>query len=109
MGLRITVLIGAFALLYGALGFKMYDLQLRQGEALSAKAASIHELAGKLAPKRGSIYFTDKDGGRIQAAINKDYPSIYAVPKEITDPAQAASILDGIIGRSESELVRILS
>ncbi|MDP3991864.1 MAG: penicillin-binding protein 2 [Candidatus Colwellbacteria bacterium] len=109
MGLRITVLVGIFALLYGALGFRMYDLQLRQGEALSAKAASIHELAGKLTPKRGSVYFTDKDGGRIPAGINKDYPSIYAIPKEVTDPQGAAGILAGITGKNESELVKILS
>src|SRR3989344_8053355 len=98
MGLRITVLISAFALLYGALGLKMYDLQLRQGESLSAQAASIHELAGILTPRRGSIYFTDKDDGRIPAAINKDYQSIYAVPKEVTDPAQAPIFLPGLLG-----------
>ncbi len=109
MGLRITFLVGFFALLYGVLGFRMFDLQLRQGEALSAQAASIHELAGKLAPKRGSIYFTDKDGGRIQVAMNKDYPSIYAVPKEVTDPGRAAGILAGVTDKSESELVKILS
>src|SRR3989344_7936696 len=109
MGLRISFLIVVFAVLYGALGLRMYDLQLRQGESLSAQAASIHELAGILTPKRGSIYFTDKDGGRIPAAINKDYQSIYAVPKEVTDPGKAAGILAGITGKSEGELVKILS
>src|SRR3989344_8325056 len=98
MGLRITFLIGAFGLLYALLGFRMYDIQVRQGEALGAQAASIHELAGLLTPKRGSIYFTDKDGGRIPAGINKDYQSIYAVPKEITDPAQAPIFLPGLLG-----------
>lgn len=87
----------------------MYDLQLLQGESLSAKAASVHELAGILTPKRGSIYFTDKDGGRIPAGINRDYPSIYATPKEVTDPQRAAGILAGMTGKSESELIRILS
>ena len=109
MGLRITVLIGIFALLYGALGLRMYDLQLRQGESLSAQAASIHELAGILTPKRGSIYFTDKDDGRIPAGINKDYPSIYAVPKEVIDPERTARILADIVGKSEGELIKILS
>lgn len=109
MGLRITVLIGVFALLYGALGLRIYDLQLRQGESLSAQAASIHELAGILTPKRGSIYFTDKDDGRIPAGINKDYPSIYAIPKEVTDPKRTAGILANIVGKSEGELIKILS
>ncbi len=109
MGLRITFLIGAFGLLYALLGFRMYDIQVRQGEALGAQAASIHELAGLLTPKRGSIYFTDKDGGRIPAGINKDYPSIYIIPQEVTDPQKAASVLAGVAGKSESELVKILS
>src|SRR3990167_83267 len=103
MGLRITFLIGVFGLLYALLGFRMYDIQVRQGEALGAQAASLHELAGLLTPKRGSIYFTDKDGGRIPAGINKDYPSIYAVPKEVTDPQKAASVLAGMARKSEGE------
>jgi len=87
----------------------MYDLQLRQGESLSAQAASIHELAGILTPKRGSIYFTDKGGGRIPVGINRDYPSVYAVPKEVTDPKKAAGVLASVTGKSESELIKILS
>src|SRR3989304_7485018 len=101
MGLRITFLIGAFGLLYALRGFRMYDSQVRQGEALGAQAASIHELAGLLTPKRGSIYFTDKDGSRVPAAINKEYPTAYAVPSEIEDPAKVASILSTISNRSE--------
>lgn len=97
------------ALLYGALGLRIYDLQFRQGESLSAQAASLHELAGILTPRRGSIYFTDKDGGRIPAGINKDYPSIYAIPKEVTDPQKAAGVLAGITGKSESDLEEILA
>ncbi len=109
MGLRITFLIGIFGLLYSLLAFRMYDLQLRQGDIYSAQAASLHELAGILAPSRGSIYFTDKDNGRIPAGINKDYPGIYAIPKEVADPARTAGILAGIVGKSESELVKLLS
>ena len=109
MGFRITLLITLFAFLYGVLGFRMFDLQLRQGEALSAQAASLHELAGMLTPRRGSIYFTDKDGGRIPVVINKDYPSIYAIPKEVTEPSRAAGLLAGMTGKSEGELTKILS
>jgi len=96
-------------LLYSLLAFRMYDIQLRQGDTYSAQAASLHELAGILTPKRGSIYFTDKDGGRIPAGINKDYPSIYAIPKEVADPKKTAGVLAGVTGKSESELVKILS
>jgi len=93
MGLRITFLIGAFGLLYALLGFRMYDIQVRQGEALGAQAASIHELAGMLTPRRGSIYFTDKDGGRIPAdsALLAGLPGI--------GPATAGAVLAFAFGK----------
>ncbi len=109
MALRVTVLIVAFSLLYSLLAFRMYDLQLRQGDRYKVRAASLHQLAGVLNPKRGSIYFTDKDGGRIPVAINKEYPSIYAVPKEIEDPQETARVLAPQIGKSEAELLALLS
>ncbi|MBI2506795.1 MAG: penicillin-binding protein 2 [Candidatus Colwellbacteria bacterium] len=109
MGLRISFLIGVFGLLYALLGLRMYDIQWRQGESLSAQAASLHELAGILAPARGSIYFTDKEGGRIPVAINKEYKSIYAIPKEVTDPARVAAALAATTGKNQSELVKTLS
>lgn len=109
MGIRITSVIVFFAVLYSLLGFNMYNLQVRKGDFYSAQAASQHELAGILTPKRGSIYFTDKDDIRVPAAINKEHPTIYAKPKEITDPRETASILSSISDRSEEELIEALS
>ena len=109
MGIRITVVTVGFALLYSLLGLNMWNIQVKKGELYRARAASQHELAGILTPKRGSIYFTDKDGSRVPAAINKEYPTAYAVPSEIEDPAKVASILSTISNRSEDELVEVLA
>lgn len=109
MGIRVTSIIVLFALAYSALVANMYNLQIRKGKFYSDVAASQQELAGILTPKRGSIYFTDKDGVRVPAAINKEYPTAYAVPKEITDPAGTARVLSGVSDRSEDELVFALS
>lgn len=109
MGIRVTSIIVIFALAYSALVVNMYNLQIKKGKVYSDVAASQHELAGILAPKRGSIYFTDKDGARVPAAINKEYPRIYAVPSEIDDPERTAILLSQITKRSESELTAILS
>ena len=109
MGIRVTSIIVLFALAYSALVVNMYNLQIRKGKFYSDVAASQQELAGILTPKRGSIYFTDKDGVRVPAAINKEYPTAYAVPKEITDPAGTARVLSGVSDRSEEELVFALS
>src|SRR3989338_3935207 len=96
MGFRITAIIAVFAVSYSSLAINMWNLQVMKGDLYSAQAASQHELAGILNPKRGSIYFTDKDGSRVPAAINKEYPTIYAVPSEIENPAKVASILSTI-------------
>mgnify|MGYP001619429488 CR=1 FL=1 len=109
MGFRITTLTVSFAIIYIILGFNMWDIQVKDGELYSARAASQHELAGVLSPKRGSIYFTDKDGSRVPAAINKEYPTVYAVPSEIKDPLSTAKILSSISDRSEDELIPALS
>ncbi|MEK7195968.1 MAG: hypothetical protein AAB659_01885, partial [Patescibacteria group bacterium] len=79
MAVRVTVLIAFFGLLYSALIFKLYVLQVNEGEKHQAKAFSTLEQS--LKPVRGNIYFTDKTGNAIPAAINRDYPSIYVVPK----------------------------
>jgi len=109
MGFRITSIIILFTLAYSYLAFHLWQIQIKKGEVYRAQAASLHQLTGILLPQRGTIYFTDKDGGRIPAAINKEYPVIYAVPAEIKDPAAAARVLSQISGRSEAELRAVLS
>lgn len=109
MGLRITVIIGIFGLLFSSLVINLYNIQLNKGEEYQAQAASIQKLNDALSAKRGSIYFTDKDGNRISAVINKDYPVIYAVPSEVTDPIRTAQVLGAFIGLSRDELIPILS
>ena len=109
MGFRITAIIAVFAVSYSSLAINMWNLQVMKGDLYSAQAASQHELAGILNPKRGSIYFTDKDGSRVPAAINKEYPTIYAVPSEIENPMVTAKVLSTVSDRSEEELVEALS
>lgn len=109
MGVRLSFLIGFFTLLYLALGANLFNIQVQKGAEYSAQAASKLEIAGILAPNRGSIYFTDRDGSRVPAAMNREYPTIYAVPKEIVDPLEAARLLAPISSRSEEELRIVLA
>lgn len=88
--------------------FNIYTLQIKKGEYYSARAASQHRLAGFLEPRRGNIYFTDRNGNQIPAAITKAYPMIFAVPKEINDPLSAAAALSPILGLPEEKLLAYL-
>ena len=54
--------------------------------------------------RRGHIYITDKNNQRIPIALAKDFPRIYAVPKEIKDSAAVAKILAPLVGKDEQKL-----
>src|SRR5687768_8137251 len=58
----------------------------------------------KLLPDRGSI--VDRNGAGL--ALTVEVPSVYAVGREVRDPAAAARSLAAILGMNRAELVRDL-
>ena len=98
-----------FTLVYSLLIFHIYSLQIEKGEYYTALAESQNRMSGYLEPKRGSIYFTDKNGNPISAAINKRYPTIFAVPKDIADPEVTTAELSGILGIESGKLFTMLN
>lgn len=114
---RIAFLIGIVSILYTALGVNMYIIQLQKGQSYRAQAAAITETNAATVPKRGGIYFTDKSGNSVPAAITKEYPSLFAVPKEIVKAAaqnkisiqEMAKQLSPFVGKDEAALVAILN
>jgi cell division protein FtsI/penicillin-binding protein 2 len=109
MNWRITTLTVFFSLLFGVLFFNLYSLQFEKRDYYLSKIEAQQEASGILEARRGNIYFTDKNGNQIQAALNKYFPMVYAVPKEIKNPALAASALSAIVGIGEAELEKTLS
>src|SRR3989344_170212 len=109
MGVRITVIIVIFSLLYSSLVFKLYTVQVEGRERYEAEAFSFHVKNGFLNPLRGGVYFTDKSGAALPAAINKEYPTVYARPKDLKDALYTAEVLSGISMRDKDELTSILS
>jgi cell division protein FtsI (penicillin-binding protein 3)/stage V sporulation protein D (sporulation-specific penicillin-binding protein) len=109
MAVRVTVLIAFFSLLYSALIFKLYVLQVNEGERHQAKAFST--LEESLKPVRGNIYFTDKTGNAIPVAINKNYPNIYVVPKDVKDDQRegVAELLASVSGKALADIETILN
>jgi len=109
MGGRFALLIGGIFLAYSALGFNIYMLQIDRGAFYSAKAESQVEAKGLLAPRRGNIYFVDKNNNYIPAAVNKPYPIIFAVPKEIKDAEFAAKTISEILNLDAGKISKALS
>ncbi|MBM3257350.1 MAG: penicillin-binding protein 2 [Candidatus Liptonbacteria bacterium] len=89
---------------YAALIWRLYDLQLVRGEQFLARAESQYKAAVSLEAPRGVIYFTAKQGDRFPVALNKEFPSVYAVPKVVEDSKEAANMLAGILPLTVEEL-----
>lgn len=105
MGSRFTFLTLSVVAAYGFLFFHLFDLQVLENKEYRAAAESQFAASLSLpAANRGSIYFTDRNAKRLPAAINKDFPVIYAVPNVIADPAATAAQAASILGQSAGTL-----
>lgn len=109
MGARFASLVAVVTVCYGFLLFRLYEIQITQGSSYLAQAESQAGSASSQNSRRGIIYFTDKDGGRVMAALNKNFNEIYAVPKEISDTEEATHLLSLAFGVPAEDLESKLS
>ncbi len=85
---RITIIAFLFSPLYLYLIFNLYNLQVNKNSFYEAKAENQQLASGILESNRGSIYFVDKNNNLVPAVLNKEFPTIYAVPKELQESAK---------------------
>lgn len=109
MAYRFALLIAALVVAYALLGFHLYQLQLVRGDYYLAKAQTQTSVSRGTNGDRGSIYFVDNGGSTLPAALEKEFPTIYAVPKVIDDAAEAANTIAPILGMPVSVLESIFS
>lgn len=109
MAYRFATVIAALVSAYALLLFHLYQLQLVKGGYYLAKADSQTAASTSATASRGSIYLSDKNGSLLPAAVNQNVPIIYAVPKAIEHPRQAADALAPIIDMPVATLVKIFS
>jgi len=91
---RLLVVGLIFGLAYSFLLFNLYKLQIADGQIYSVKAETQNRLSDDYKIKRGLIYFTYKDGENFPVVLNKEFPVIFAVPKEIDDAAEVTNRLN---------------
>ena len=97
MKFRFIILISGVLLIFSSLIFNIYELQIKKGKFYSLRAEAQFRLTGYLEPRRGTIYFTDKNGNAIPGAINKEYPVVFAVPKQVENLDESVSVLSQIL------------
>jgi cell division protein FtsI/penicillin-binding protein 2 len=109
MAYRFTLLITCLVAAYALLAFHLYQLQFTKGGYYLAKAQMQIVAAQGANGTRGAIYFTDKDGSALPAALEKQFPVIYAVPTAINDADEAANTMADVLGMPVSTLEKIFS
>ncbi|MHB8903981.1 MAG: peptidoglycan D,D-transpeptidase FtsI family protein [Patescibacteria group bacterium] len=90
---RLRLVVAIVFLLAGSLIYKLFNVQITQCDWYTALASSQHQVYSKLKPNRGQIYLKEKINNQEKfypIATNKDFAFLYAIPKNITDPALMA-------------------
>ena len=95
-----------FVALGALVAARLFYVQIWNGQTYRLWAANQHELQAKLIPQRGRILARDRvDGTLHPLATNKDVWTLYAVPKSMKNPGDAARELAPLSGKTEAELV----
>lgn len=77
----------------GALGARLYELQIRRHEEFSRRAASQQQRVVEVSAPRGTVY----DARGRDLAVSVEVESVYAVPRELADPTAAAGTLSSLL------------
>ncbi len=93
---RSTGVVAVILLLLGGLALKLCYLQIVRHEHYAEAASDQHEVEHSLKPARGKIYIQENywSGSELYPlAINKDFISLFAIPKDIENPGDTAEKL----------------
>lgn len=102
---RIIMLSCLFACCFLAVTARGFYLQVVQHDQLIKLAERQHHRTIPITPARGGIF--DRSGAPL--AVSLDMDSLYAEPKNITDPVRTAALLAPIIQMPQQELQKKLS
>src|SRR5205807_728662 len=93
-----------FAALFGAVGKRAFNLQIKDGERLKGMAEEQYLREIELPPRRGRIL--DRNGAEL--ASTADVDSIYCNPRRLPDMRDAARRLGRVLGVDARELEKRL-
>lgn len=104
----VLVLLGAFVIVA-----RLFTLQVFDHKFYAALAVSNHEIYKQLFPRRGSIFLQDTraSGKEYPVAVNREYYSLYAVPRDVpSDQVGAtADFISKLLGYSEAEKTNLVA
>jgi cell division protein FtsI/penicillin-binding protein 2 len=90
---RWRLVVAIVFLLSFSLIYRLFIVQVREGQVYKVKAANQHDVSSKLMPERGKIYFTETVNNQEKlypVATNKELATLYTVPKDVANPRELA-------------------
>jgi len=105
MNLRINFILVLFILFSAVLVYRLFYLQIQQGEFYLALAKGQRTSFQEIKGDRGKIFFDDKNGSLYPVAINKDFTYVYICPKEIVEKETTAQFLAEKLGLEKKNVV----
>jgi len=93
---RVLVLRTFFLIGGGLIFFRLLFLQVATHDKWVAMAQDLHGAEIEITADRGEV-FIDDGGQPYPLAVNREIPTVYLVPKEVTDPERVASELSRIL------------
>lgn len=103
-GRRLSVLMILFCLLFGGLGYRAFDLQVRRSASFRQMVKVSQYLTLRLPAKRGDIF----DRHMTPLAISVEVDSLFTNPRSVPNKAKLAAQLAPILNISKSKLLRKL-
>jgi cell division protein FtsI/penicillin-binding protein 2 len=87
---------------------QLFKLQVKNNSKYVALAKKQHNMSRSIMPSRGEIFLRQKDE-KFSVAINKELKTVFAIPKEIEDPALVAQKIASILELDEGDIIKKLS
>jgi len=102
--IRFHALIIFFILLFGAVFWRLYWLQIVKHRHYTALAEKQYKQSRELLPQRGDILLRGGSEDYFAAAINKEMPTVFVVPAEIKDKERVVKLLSETLQISEEKI-----
>lgn len=98
---RSRLILLGFLLVFGLILFRLERLQIRDAAFYDALAHDQHLLSAEIAPLRGEIFLQNGNEGMYPIAVNRAYPTVYVVPRDVEDVDATVRLLSDVLGRDE--------
>lgn len=87
------------------MGYRLFEIQVVRADELANEGLSQRLVTREMAPQRGKIF--DRNGNLL--AMTVEAQSLFAVPKQVTEPLWVAQQIGGLLGVDSDELYHRLT